>query len=83
MFATEFSQLLIETLTEVAKDIPALKESIQERLLMFLSAYLFNKESPRSPQKTQSNSNKDLGPLTPSSNGTLSSPVQNNNYLNL
>jgi hypothetical protein len=83
MFVTEFSQLLIDTLTEVAKDIPALKESIQERLLIVLSSYLINKESPPSPLKTQSNSNKDLGPLTPASNGTLSSSVQNDNPLEL
>jgi len=75
MFATQFSQLLIDTLAEVAKDIPSLREPIQERLLMILGIYLANKESVRLSLKPPPISPKDSGPLTPSSNGTLTSPI--------
>jgi FKBP12-rapamycin complex-associated protein len=69
MFATEFSQILIDTLSDIAHNIPSLRDTIQERLLNVLSMYLTTKDSGR-PLHRQSI----VTPSTSNNSSSLSSP---------
>lgn len=69
MFATEFSQILIDTLSDIAHNIPALRDTIQERLLNVLSMYLTTKDSGRSLHRQSI-----ISPNTSASSSSLTSP---------
>jgi FKBP12-rapamycin complex-associated protein len=81
MFATEFSQILIDTLSDIAHNIPSLRDTIQERLLNVLSMYLTTKDSGRPLHRqsiiTPSASNNSSSLSSPRDASVLShSPVQ-------